>query len=230
LRKQEKEYPAVSQSTTVYSFLFTASCAVLFLVANVLAFPRKAKYRSLEVPAEAPTSPLFKNFVMKFNFRLAGLLSLLIVVFAFAAATTISSCTKTEESSITASPSGETPTEEVVVAPQGADDRSCTSVSDACSNATNNVNCVLYTRCKIPSLPYGLTTYAQKVAIINTQTAGAGRAAIIKVNGSQYGHIAWVKSVSGSQITIRETNWCGAYVNERTGTKSGLKITGFYKP
>jgi hypothetical protein len=228
LFKQEKEYPAVSQSTTVYSFLFTASCAVLFLVANVLAFPRKAKNRSRVVPIEAQSSPLFKNFVMKFNFT-AGLLSLFLLAAATTTVTT-TSCTKPEEVTITVDDSAVSTTEGVSVSPQGADDRSCTSVTDGCSSSANNVNCVFYVRCKLPTLPYGLTTYAQKVAIINTQTAVAGRAAIIKVNGSQYGHLAWVKSVSGTKITIRETNWCGAYVNERTGTKSGLSITGFYKP
>lgn len=109
------------------------------------------------------------------------------------------------------------------------DDRACTTVTDACG-AGNYGNCVLYARCKVPSLPYGLSTYAAKVAIINTYSAAAGRVAIINV-GNNVGHVAYVQSVSGTSITIRETNWCSTTkVSTRTGTASALKIVGYFKP
>ncbi len=96
----------------------------------------------------------------------------------------------------------------------------------ACSQCDN---CVLYARCRQPSLPFGLTSYADKVAIINTQTAAAGEVAIIKTSSS-YGHVAYVTSVSGSTIHIAEGNWPNGSCGTRSGTKAGLNITGFFKP
>lgn len=98
----------------------------------------------------------------------------------------------------------------------------------ACSSSTNCNNCVYYARCRKPSLPYGLNTYADKVAIINTQTASAGAVAIIKTSSSA-GHVAYVTSVSGSTITIAEGNWPNGSCGTRSGTKAGLNITGFFK-
>jgi hypothetical protein len=107
--------------------------------------------------------------------------------------------------------------------------RGCISVADACSNSTNNSNCVLFARCKVPSLPFGLSTYAAKKAIVNSTTASSGAVAIINV-GNTVGHVAYVKSVSGTTIYIREANWCSGQVSDRSGTKTGLNIVGFYKP
>ncbi|MFS8071406.1 MAG: CHAP domain-containing protein [Byssovorax sp.] len=98
----------------------------------------------------------------------------------------------------------------------------------ACASATNCDNCVYYARCRKPSLPYGLTSYNDKVGIINTQTASAGAVAIINT-GSYYGHVAYVTSVSGSTINIAEGNWPSGSCGTRSGTKTGLKIAGFYK-
>jgi hypothetical protein len=98
----------------------------------------------------------------------------------------------------------------------------------ACASATNCDNCVYYARCRKPSLPYGLTSYSDKVAIINTQTASAGAVAIINT-GSYYGHVAYVTSVSGSTINIAEGNWPSGSCGTRSGTKAGLNIAGFYK-
>ncbi|AKT40641.1 CHAP domain-containing protein [Chondromyces crocatus] len=99
------------------------------------------------------------------------------------------------------------------------------------SSATCNQcsNCVLYARCRQPKLPFGLTTYAQKRAIINTQTAKAGYVAIIN-SGSSYGHVAYVTKVNGSTITIAEGNWPNGKCGTRSGTKAGLKIVGYFKP
>ena len=98
----------------------------------------------------------------------------------------------------------------------------------ACSSATNCNNCVYYARCRKPSLPYGLNTYSDKVAIINTQTASAGAVAIIKTS-STAGHVAYVRSVSGSTISIAEGNWPNGSCGTRSGTKAGLNIAGFFK-
>jgi surface antigen len=62
--------------------------------------------------------------------------------------------------------------------------------------------------------------------IINSLTATVGAAAIIRTS-AVWGHIAIVQKVSGTTITIRETNWAGAYVSERSGTASELKIVGY---
>lgn len=98
----------------------------------------------------------------------------------------------------------------------------------ACSSATNCDNCVYYARCRKPSLPYGLNTYGDKLAIINTQTASAGAVAIIKTS-STAGHVAYVTSVSGSTINIAEGNWPNGSCGTRSGTKAGLNIAGFFK-
>jgi hypothetical protein len=106
----------------------------------------------------------------------------------------------------------------------------CSEVTDGCSSG-NLANCVKYARCKVSSLPYGLNTYQDKKNIVNTQTASAGSVAVINV-GNTVGHVAYVQSISGSNVTIRETNWCtgATKATTRTGTKTALKIVGFYKP
>jgi len=113
---------------------------------------------------------------------------------------------------------------------EGVTERSaCTTVTDACGLG-NYTNCVKYARCKQPALPFGLFTYQDKLNIINIQTAAAGRVAIINT-GNNVGHVAYVQSVSGTSITIRETNWCSTTkVSTRTGTKAALNIVGYFKP
>ena len=98
----------------------------------------------------------------------------------------------------------------------------------ACSSATNCGNCVYYARCRKPSLPYGLNTYSDKVAIINTQTASAGAVAIIKTS-STAGHVAYVTSVSGSTFSIAEGNWPHGSCGTRSGPTAGLNIAGFFE-
>jgi surface antigen len=100
-------------------------------------------------------------------------------------------------------------------------------VTDACGTSTNVGNCVLFARCKKSSLPFGLTTYAQKKAIINTQNAVVGAVAIVNV-GNTTGHVAYVRAVSGTTITLREANWAGQYISERSGTKAELSIVGYF--
>lgn len=117
---------------------------------------------------------------------------------------------------------------------------SCTSVTFAMvgptkeSNVTSQCpsylnNCVKWVRTyRVKNLPYGLNSYSDKVNIINSHTAAAGEAAIIKTSSS-YGHVAYVKNVSGNQITIEEVNWAGHFVDVRTGTASELNISGYFR-
>jgi surface antigen len=103
----------------------------------------------------------------------------------------------------------------------------CTSLSDACANTTNNGNCVYYARCKSTHCaPSGMTTYADKQGKCNLWTAKVGAVAVINT-GSTYGHVAVVTAISGTTITLRESNWCGKYVSSRSGTASGLNIYGY---
>lgn len=104
------------------------------------------------------------------------------------------------------------------------DEESATSSSElgGCYQCTN---CVLYARCRQPRLPYGLTYWRDKLRAINSRTARAGCVAVIKT-GSAYGHVAYVKRVSGSTIHIDEGNW-GRRCNSRSGTAAALKIQGY---
>jgi len=103
--------------------------------------------------------------------------------------------------------------------------------NDPCGTNANKYNCVYYARCKKPSLPYGLTTWASKLAIINTQNVSVGAVAIISTN-SPYGHVAYVTGKSGSGanavITVRDGNWHAGYITQRTGTKAQLGIQGYF--
>lgn len=127
------------------------------------------------------------------------------------------------------------------VPPQGAifNARASASVrisNDPCGVPANVVNCVRYCRCRRSLPDNDLTNYevldrrgnliGGKRFIINTQTASVGAAAIIKTNAT-WGHLAIVQRVAGSTITIRETNWAGSFVSERSGTAVQLGITGY---
>jgi hypothetical protein len=90
-------------------------------------------------------------------------------------------------------------------------------------------NCVLYARCRQHALPYGLTTYADKVSHINSHTPHVGCVAVIK-SSSSYGHVAYVNSVSGGTVHIDEANWISGHCGTRSGTASGLHITGYICP
>lgn len=94
-------------------------------------------------------------------------------------------------------------------------------------------NCVLYVRCRIPSLPYGLTYYSGKKAIINAYSPVVGYAAIMpsaSKSYAKYGHIAYVQSVnSDGTITIKEGS-SGGTCTTRTKTPTDFKIDGYFKP
>lgn len=112
-------------------------------------------------------------------------------------------------------------------APAPSQTTACTILSDACSSTLNNDNCVYYARCKSSHCPAsGMTTYANKQGKCNLWTAKVGAVAVINT-GSTYGHVAVVTAISGTTITLRESNWCGKYVSSRSGTASGLSIYGY---
>ncbi|KFA89434.1 hypothetical protein [Archangium violaceum] len=105
-----------------------------------------------------------------------------------------------------------------------------TTESAACGNCDN---CVLHARCLQPKLPYGLTYWSDKVAIINSNHAHKGCVAMIPTSSS-YGHVAYVSNVdtapSPNRITLREANWVGNTCSSRTGTKDGLNIRNYWCP
>ena len=100
-------------------------------------------------------------------------------------------------------------------------------------------NCVLFARYKTPSLPSNLTFYEDKIKNAKnreaTEVPSQGWIAI-EDRGTDYGHVAWVKSASKSGGTITVTTHDGAWgsgknrIYERTGTTSELKIKGYYAP
>lgn len=106
-----------------------------------------------------------------------------------------------------------------------------TSESAACGHCDN---CVLFARCKTGDrLPYGLTYWSQKVAIINSNHAHPGCVAMIPTS-HDYGHVAYVQKVdtapNPNQITLAEANWSGNACTRRKGTKAGLNIRNFWCP
>ncbi|MCC6555874.1 MAG: CHAP domain-containing protein, partial [Polyangiaceae bacterium] len=112
------------------------------------------------------------------------------------------------------------------VSPPGVNDY-CEASPGSCRSLSNCNNCVFFARCKKPNLPYGLWSYQNKVAIINSYTPQAGAVAIINT-GDSVGHVAYVESVNGSNLTISEGNWPLGSCGQRTGTMQSLRITGFF--
>ena len=100
----------------------------------------------------------------------------------------------------------------------------------ACGNCDN---CVLHARCRQPSLPFGLTYWSDKKAIINSASARAGCVAMIPTS-SAYGHAAYVERVdtapTPNRIYLREANWQAGQCTGRSGSKASLNIEGFWCP
>lgn len=92
----------------------------------------------------------------------------------------------------------------------------------------NRFNCVKYVRARVKTLPYGLWTITDKRKIINSHTPKVGNVTIM--NTGFGGHVAIVTFVGKKQITIREANYKHGKVTERHGTKSSLKIVGYFRP
>ena len=109
---------------------------------------------------------------------------------------------------------------------------------DPCGVFPNLDNCVFYCRCR-RSLPRIDLTFFEvfdrrgrlvggKRFIINSSTPSTGAAAIIRTSAA-WGHLAIVQRVSGSILTIRESNFAGAFISERSGTASDLNIVGYHR-
>lgn len=91
----------------------------------------------------------------------------------------------------------------------------------------NRCNCVKWVRDRVPRLPFGLWTINDKKKIINAKNPKKGRVAIMNV-GLPWGHVGIVTDVKERKITIKEANYKFCKVTERQGTKSELKILGFF--
>jgi hypothetical protein len=93
-----------------------------------------------------------------------------------------------------------------------------------------NGECVSYARSKLPSLPYGLNSFNDKLNIINSYTCRAGSVAVIDT-GNGIGHVAVVEKCddSGSMqgIQLTEANWIGGKITLRKCRNS--KISGCTK-
>ena len=109
---------------------------------------------------------------------------------------------------------------------------------DPCGVFPNLDNCVFYCRCR-RSLPRIDLTFFEvydrkgrlvggKRFIINSSTPSTGAAAIIRTSAA-WGHLAIVQRVSGSILTIRESNFAGAFISERSGTAADLNIVGYHR-
>ena len=109
------------------------------------------------------------------------------------------------------------------------DDGTASSVSSELGGCNQCTNCVKYARCRQPRLPYGLTTYSDKVARINSRTPRRGCVAVIRTS-SVYGHVAYVNGVSGGRISIDEGNWPSGRCGQRSGTPAALNVRGYICP
>ena len=101
--------------------------------------------------------------------------------------------------------------------------------------------CTAYARGKVPSLPYGLYSFSDKLRVINSHSCKAGSVAIIDV-GNSTGHVAVVESCdsSGSMqgIKVVEANWKAGKITRRSSRVSGsiskseseLRIRGYFRP
>jgi hypothetical protein len=90
-------------------------------------------------------------------------------------------------------------------------------------------NCVLYARCRQRRLPYGLTSWRDKLAHVNSHTPRRGCVAMIQTSSS-YGHVAYVNGVNGGRISIDEGNWPNGHCNQRSGTPAALNVRGYWCP
>ncbi|HEU0099435.1 MAG TPA: CHAP domain-containing protein [Allosphingosinicella sp.] len=105
--------------------------------------------------------------------------------------------------------------------------------------AYRRIECVIYVREIVKSLPYGLTYWADKKRIINSYTCKAGSVAIIQVPSgaaAQYGHMAYVDACGTTGITIREANFRKDTITRRVATpnilqaEKELRIVGYWRP
>lgn len=101
--------------------------------------------------------------------------------------------------------------------------------------------CVLYARSKLSTLPYGLTSYDDKVRIVNNSKPLVGAVAIIDM-GNSTGHVAYVERAvapyrgAPAELEVSESNYISgkvttrtAYANTLAEAQSLLRITGYFK-
>lgn len=105
--------------------------------------------------------------------------------------------------------------------------------------AYRKIECVLYVREIVKSLPYNLISWSDKKKIINSYTCKAGSVAIIQVpsgSAAQWGHVAYVQACDKSGITIREANFRKDTITRRVATpnilqaEKELRIVGYWRP
>lgn len=110
-----------------------------------------------------------------------------------------------------------------------------TKATDTCDTPTNRCNCVFYARCRVPKLPYGMTTYSEKVSKINSSIPTVGSVAIMNIY-PPYGHVAVVTAVNRNAagnittISVREANYQACKVSNRTATPASMKVVGYFRP
>lgn len=99
--------------------------------------------------------------------------------------------------------------------------------------ASTIANCVAFARYKVPSLPGGLYTLQDKQNIINSHTPAAGAIAITRGDSSA-GHVAYVESVSGTNVVTLNGGFSGSgltgHIVRITGTESEQGILGYWYP
>lgn len=104
------------------------------------------------------------------------------------------------------------------------------SLADGCSTASTRCNCVLYARCRVPRLPFGLTSYQDKVRVINSRTPTVGSVAVMNIY-PPYGHVAVVEAVHrDGRITVREANYVRCAVTSRTNLPARMAVAGYFRP
>ena len=101
--------------------------------------------------------------------------------------------------------------------------------NSVCNTEANRNNCVFYARCRVPSLPYGLTYYSDKKRIINSLTPSVGSVAVMNIF-PPYGHLAVVEHFSNGKIGVREGNNPLGQIRYRENTPSAMKVTGYFRP
>lgn len=96
-------------------------------------------------------------------------------------------------------------------------------------NATdpNRWNCVFFVRARVPRLPFGLWTLADKKKIINDHTPRVGSVAIMNV-GLPWGHVGIIMKVGTQHLTILEANYKYGKITERHGNTTDLRILGYF--
>lgn len=96
--------------------------------------------------------------------------------------------------------------------------------------ANIRTNCVAFARYMVPSLPGGLTSKNDKIAIINSYTPAVGAIAITNGDQPAYGHVAYVEAVNGNQIVTLNGGFTGGRITRIAGTAAEQGILGYWNP